>query len=102
MRGAHRGRFGKLASLGGNRISGSLRRHPEVAVQIYVGILLAFEGPWREGGVEEIWRRVAFATRYGHIGLAEALTMPVRDLALYGRALADLIESENTPSPGAG
>ena len=62
---------------------------------MYVTILLALEKWRRSNPVPEIWSRIAFVTRYGHITLTEALTMPVSDLRFYSEALADIVHQEN-------
>lgn len=60
-----------------------------------MAIALSLERWKKKDAKGEIWKRIAFVTRYGHITLTEALTMPVADLRAYGDALADLIQAEN-------
>ena len=64
-------------------------------LELYVGIVLSLERWRKKGARAEIWKRIAFITRYGHISLTEALTMPVADLRDYSEALAELIKAEN-------
>jgi hypothetical protein len=64
-------------------------------LELYIGLTLSLERWRRSNAKPKIWSRIAFVTRYGHITLTEALTMPVSDLNDYSEALADLIEEEN-------
>lgn len=60
---------------------------------------------WREHDPEEaldlLWRRVAYATRYGRAGLGEVLQLDQGDLNHYLEALAKIVEGENR-QPGSG
>jgi len=56
--------------------------------------MLSLEGEWRGVAEGAIWSRIAFVTRYGHIGYTEAMTMPLRDLLPYSQALAKLLRDE--------
>jgi len=49
---------------------------------------------------KDIWKRIAFCTRYGRIGLKEALDMEAREASEFLEALGELIEQENTVHPG--
>lgn len=42
----------------------------------------------------EIWKRAAFAMRYGHVGL-DVLTLPLEGLTDLNQALGSLVEEEN-------
>lgn len=54
---------------------------------------------WRrhteEPGLELLWKRVAFATRYGRAGLEEALSMPQGALQSFLEAVGRIVEEEN-------
>ena len=68
---------------------------PLFFVELYVAIALSLER-WRKRDTRgEIWKRIAFVTRYGHITLTEALTMPVADMRDYAQALSELVKGEN-------
>lgn len=58
----------------------------------------------RKGGTEEslklIWKRVAYATRYGRAGLHEALTLDQESLQGFLDAVGDLVEQENRAGSG--
>lgn len=45
---------------------------------------------------KDFWKRIAFATRYGHQELGTVMAMPVSDLNSYTTALGELISEENT------
>jgi hypothetical protein len=68
---------------------------------------VAWSLAWQQMGTEPatalIWKRVAYATRYGHCGLREALSeLPLRALTAYTLALAEIVEEENEANkPGA-
>ncbi len=47
--------------------------------------------------MRRLWRRLAFATRYGHVPLSEVLDLDQRYLADYCGALAAIVKEENTP-----
>lgn len=53
-------------------------------------------------GTEEaerlVWKRVAYAGRYGRASLTEALSLPEHHLSNYLEALADIVREENRPS----
>ena len=47
--------------------------------------------------VRRLWRRLAFATRYGHTPLSEVLDLDERYLGEYCDALAQIVKEENAP-----
>jgi len=49
----------------------------------------------------DIFLRVAFATRYGHCGYAEAMEMPIDDLTSYCDALSTIVQEEQRPLESA-
>ena len=57
---------------------------------------------WREHHTDDavalLWKRVAYATRYGRAGLEEALCLGQDHLDQYIRALSDLVKDENPQS----
>jgi hypothetical protein len=59
---------------------------------------------WREHHVDEavamLWRRVAYATRYGRIGLGEAMALGQDDLQAFISAVSSIVQEEN-PGPGS-
>lgn len=62
---------------------------------LYFYIIGRFEY-WAKDAIDRIFRRVAFACRYGHIGYQEAMDMPVRDLNEFCSALSEMIKEENS------
>jgi hypothetical protein len=44
--------------------------------------------------ISEIWKRLAFATRYGRAGLGEAMALPIDDLTSYISAVAEIMSEE--------
>jgi hypothetical protein len=60
---------------------------------------VAWAVAWEQVGVESalgvVWKRVAYATRYGHCGLGEALRMPQEQLQHYLDALSEIVQEEN-------
>lgn len=59
---------------------------------------------WREHGTEDavgmLWKRVAYATRYGRCGLGEAMGLGQDDLESYIQAVSAIVKEEN-PGPGS-
>lgn len=57
---------------------------------------------WRkitaEAGLEKVWARVAYATRYGNATLTEVLQLDQLALQEYIEALADIVREENKAS----
>jgi hypothetical protein len=70
-----------------------------------VAFWAAYAIAWQKQGVEEarrvLWKRVGYATRYGRIGLDEAMSLGQDHLQEYIEALGDIVAEENK-SPGAG
>jgi hypothetical protein len=66
---------------------------------------VSFVLAWREHHVDDavalLWKRVAYATRYGRIGLEEAMGLGQEDLQAYIEALGDIVRDENPRDPGA-
>lgn len=50
-----------------------------------------------EGHEARVWRRLAYATRYGHIPLSEALSLGTYELLQFNNALNDIVGEENKP-----
>ena len=46
--------------------------------------------------VNNLWMRMAFITRYGHVSLSEALDLEGGDAQQYMSALAQLLKEEKT------
>jgi hypothetical protein len=44
----------------------------------------------------QLWKRIAYTTRYGHIPLREALDMDAETAIFYLEALGELVREENT------
>jgi len=44
---------------------------------------------------QEIWKKVAYACRYGHIGLREAMGLPQSALSYFCIALNEIVKEEN-------
>lgn len=57
----------------------------------------AWEIPDVQARREEIFMRVAFATRYGHCSYVEAMEMPIDDLTEYCCALERIVKEEMRP-----
>jgi len=57
---------------------------------------------WSRQNVDEhegrVWTRLAYATRYGHIPLSEALSLGTHELLQFNDALAEIVRQENAPS----
>jgi hypothetical protein len=51
----------------------------------------------KDRALEELYDRVAFATRYGGMGYYEAMDVPVDELVLFNAAVGRLLEAENRP-----
>lgn len=47
--------------------------------------------------MKNLWARMAFITRYGHIALEEALNLESSDAIYYMEALANLLKDEKGP-----
>lgn len=45
-----------------------------------------------------VWKRVAYAGRYGRAGLLEALRLPSDAMDSYLEALAEIVREENRPA----
>lgn len=78
-----------------------MRLAPAVAFQA------AIIGAWIKAADQEemlgkVWRRVAYATRYGKAGLNEALSMPQEDLAWFCQAVGEIVDEENRAARGKG
>jgi hypothetical protein len=48
-----------------------------------------------------VWKRLAYATRYGHVPLTEVLHMDSTSLADYLAALNEIVGEENRPAKGS-
>lgn len=48
-----------------------------------------------EEAIHKLWKRVAYATRYGHAGLEDVLHMPQEHLQGYLEALNEIVGEEN-------
>ncbi len=48
--------------------------------------------------IDKLWRRLAFASRYGNQQLLDLLDLDEQHLAAYCRALSQILTEENTPS----
>jgi len=49
---------------------------------------------------KELWKTIAFATRYGHITLTEAVHLDTYYLRLFCEGLAEIVQEENKRSDG--
>lgn len=47
-----------------------------------------------------VWKRVAYATRYGRIGLAEAMGLDQHALGAFLQALSEIVGEENRQGGG--
>jgi len=63
-------------------------------VNEYLEIIRAWEAHRRDF-IRERFRRVAFMTRYGHIGYEEALAIPAWEGRMFREAIDWLLESES-------
>jgi hypothetical protein len=56
---------------------------------------------WARQNVDEherrVWTRLAYATRYGHIPLSEALSLGTHELLMFTDALNEIVGQENGP-----
>lgn len=54
---------------------------------------------WRKAGVdqglEHVWSRVAYATRYGNAALSEVLNLDQQGLQDYIEAVSEIVRKEN-------
>lgn len=48
-----------------------------------------------KAGVRRVWKRVAYATRYGKIGLSEAMSLDQMHLTEFIDAVGDIVQEEN-------
>ncbi len=59
---------------------------------------LARVGPWQYE--KQVWKRVAYACRYGHQSLDIVLHMGSHQLGLLIEALSDIVQDENGSKKG--
>jgi len=51
----------------------------------------------REHREKELWEAVAYAGRYGHMPLSEALNLSLSDLRKFNAAVGNIVKQENEP-----
>lgn len=51
-----------------------------------------------DAGAKKVWRRIAYATRYGNAGLTEALELDQMALQDYLEAVSEIVQEENQAS----
>ncbi len=59
---------------------------------------MAWKGVGTEGAEKLVWKRVAYATRYGKAGLLEALELDQYALQGFLEAVSDIVQEENAAS----
>jgi hypothetical protein len=73
-----------------------LRFRLRYSIAIWITHALAWRAVGVEEGLAKVWKRVAYATRYGKgCGLEEALNLDGYQLNGYLEALGTLVEEEN-------
>lgn len=63
--------------------------------------MLAWQQRDPEEVLEQLWKRVAYATRYGRIGLEEAMGLDQHALGAFLQALSEIVADENKQGGGA-
>lgn len=72
------------------------------SVAFWAAYAVAWQKQGTEDGLRLVWKRVAYATRYGRVGLSEALGLGQDHLQEYIEALGDIVGEENKkPSTGS-
>lgn len=68
------------------------------------GLAIGFWYAWAKRSVEDhearVWSRLAYACRYGHIPLSEALSLGTLELLRFCKALDEIVSQENAPRKG--
>ncbi len=63
-----------------------------------IGKCVTWRKAGKQQGIEKVWNRVAYATRYGNATLTEALVLDQRDLQDFIEALSEIVREENKSS----
>ncbi len=61
----------------------------------WAALVLAWRQHDPEEAVHQLWRRVAYATRYGRAGLGEVMGLEQSHLEGFLRAVVSIVEEEN-------
>ncbi len=68
------------------------------SLAFWVGFAAAWRLVGTEDALQRLWKRVAYATRYGHVGLNEALSIDNHKLQGFLDAVSELVAEENKAS----